>query len=62
MASFIMSSFISRRGWAVCTHILSRVILLHLFPQTRHTPQAVKTDESRSESKRNGRMFKRIIN
>lgn len=38
-----------RRGWVLCTHILCRVILLHLIPQMRHTPQAAKTDEARSE-------------
>lgn len=41
------------RGWVVCTHILSRIILLHLFPQTRPTPQAAQTDE-RGEGQKDG--------
>lgn len=30
----IVDSFIMSRGRAVCTHVLSRILLLHLFPQT----------------------------
>lgn len=51
----IVRSFIMRRGWVVCTHILSRVILLHLIPETRHTPQAAETDGSESKDKRGER-------
>lgn len=41
----IAGSFVMSRGWVVCTHILSRILLLHLFPETRPTPQAAQTDE-----------------
>lgn len=46
----------------MCTHILSRVILLHLIPQMRHTPQAAETDEARSELKDQRRKARGVFN
>lgn len=48
----IVDSLIMSRGQLVCTHVLSRILLLHLVPQTRSSTAGSPDRDSRMERQR----------